>query len=74
MILLEVVPLRKILAKYLSYNPHDYQLDGICPAMDSYNFLPTTPIGSEKTGYFAMFMLVVREIAADKTLCKFCSC
>ena len=59
---------KNILAKYLPYGPHDYQLDGICPAMDGYDPLATTPTGSGKTGYLTMFMFVVREIAANETL------
>jgi len=58
----------RILAKYLAYEPHDYQLDGICPIMDGYDLLATTPTGSGKIGYFIMLMLVVREISADETL------
>ena len=56
---------KKILAKDLLFDPHDYQLDGICPAMDGYDLLATTPTGLGKTG---CFMLVVHEIMADKTL------
>ena len=55
----------RILAKYLPYEPHDYQLDGICPIMDGFDLLVTTPTGSGKTGYLIMLMLVVREISAD---------
>ena len=59
---------KSILAKYLPYDPHDYQLDGICPTMDGYDLLATTPTGQGKTGYLTMFMLVVWEIAANETL------
>jgi ATP-dependent helicase YprA (DUF1998 family) len=59
---------KSILAKYLPYDPHNYQLDAICPAMDGYDLLATTPTGSGKTGYLTMFMLVVRNIATNKTL------
>jgi ATP-dependent helicase YprA (DUF1998 family) len=59
---------KKILAKYLPYDPHDYQLDGICPVMDGYDLLAATPTGSGKTGYLIMLMLVVREISEDQTL------
>jgi ATP-dependent helicase YprA (DUF1998 family) len=58
----------RILAKYLPYEPHDYQLDGICPVMDGFDLLVTTPTGSGKTGYLIMLMLVVRVISADATL------
>ena len=59
---------KRILQKYLPYEPHDYILDGICPVMDGYDLLAITPTGSGKAGYFILLMLVVREIAADKTL------
>ena len=59
---------KKILTKYVVYDPHDYILDGICPVMDGFDLLPSTPTGSGKTGYLILLMLVVREIAADKTL------
>lgn len=59
---------KKILAKYLSYKPHDYQLDGVCPILDGLNLLATTPTGSGKTGYFIMLMLVTYKISQDETL------
>jgi len=59
---------KKILAKYVTYNPHDYILDGICPVMDGFDLLATTPCGSGKSGYLILLMLFVHEIAADKTL------
>jgi len=57
---------KRILEKYLPYKPHDYILDGVCPVMDGYDLLATTPTGSGKAGYFILLMLVVHEIAADK--------
>jgi hypothetical protein len=59
---------KKILAKYVTYDPHNYILDGVCPVIDGFNLLATTPTRSGKTGFFTLLMLVVREIAADKTL------
>jgi ATP-dependent helicase YprA (DUF1998 family) len=59
---------KQMLAKYLPYEPHTYQLDGICPALDGIDLLVTIPTGSGKTGYLIMLMLVVREISADETL------
>jgi len=58
----------RILAKCLPYKPHNYQLDGICPIMDGFDLLVTTPTGLGKTGYLIMLMLVVREISADTAL------
>jgi hypothetical protein len=50
---------KKILVKYVTYNPHDYILDGVCPVIDGFNLLATTPTGSGKTGFFTLLMLVV---------------
>ena len=46
---------KMILAKYLPYDPHDYQLDGICSAMDGFDLFATTPTGSGKTGYYNVY-------------------
>jgi superfamily II DNA/RNA helicase len=56
---------KKILAKYVTYDPHDYILDGICPVMDGFDLLATTPTGSGKAGYL---ILLIRNIATDRTL------
>jgi hypothetical protein len=58
---------RRIFTKYLPFDPHEYQLDGICPVMDGFDLLATTPCGSGKTGYLIMLMLVVCDISADLT-------
>jgi|SRR6267154_1036082 len=59
---------KKILAKYVAYDPHTYILDGICPVLDGFDLLATTPTGSGKTGYLILLMLIVREIAANTAL------
>jgi len=53
---------KKILAKYLIYDPHNYILDGVCPVIDGFNLFATTPTMSGKTGFFTLLMLVVWEI------------
>lgn len=60
---------KNVLAKYLAYLAHDYQLDGICPVIDGYDLLATTPTGSGKTGYLIMLMLVGRELSEHEELC-----
>jgi len=50
------------------HDPHDYQLDSICPVLDGFDLLATTPTGSGKTGYLIMLMLIVREISSDGKL------
>jgi hypothetical protein len=59
---------KKVLAKYVTYNPHDYIIDGVCPVMDEFDLLAMTPCGSGKLGYLILLMLVIHEIAADETL------
>jgi len=59
---------KKILAKYVAYDPHTYILDGICPALDWFDLFPTTPTGLGKTGYLVLLMLVLRQIAANTAL------
>jgi hypothetical protein len=36
--------------------------------MDRFNLLATTPTRSEKTGYLILVIIIVRDIAPDKTL------
>ena len=59
---------KQIVSNYLSYDPHAYVLDGVCPVMDGYDLLATTPCGSGKTTFFIILMLSVREISRDETL------
>lgn len=59
---------KHVLRKHLPYEPHDYQLDGVCPVLDGLDLLATTPTGSGKTGYFIQLMLVARALAEDPTL------
>jgi hypothetical protein len=59
---------KKVLAKYVMYDPHNYILDGICPVIDGFDLVATTPCGLGKSGYLILLMPVVWEIAADETL------
>lgn len=60
---------RQIISGQLGYDPHDYQLDGICKALDKVDLLAITPTGSGKTGFLAMYLLVMRAIMKDPSLC-----
>lgn len=64
------VVVRKILAECLppSFEPHNYQIDGICPAMDGEDVLATMVTGTGNTGSFILLMLVIRVISQDPTL------
>lgn len=59
---------KQILAQHLPYDPHDYQLDGVCAVLDNQDLLATTPTGSGKTGFFIQLMIIARELALDPTL------
>jgi superfamily II DNA/RNA helicase len=48
--------------------PHDYQLEGICPLLDGDDVLATMATGTGKTGFFTFLMVVVRAIARDPSL------
>lgn len=56
---------KNMLVKYLSYEPHDYQLNGVCPILVRLNLLAMMPTGSGKTGYFIMLMFVAHEISQE---------
>ncbi|KII83903.1 hypothetical protein PLICRDRAFT_118742, partial [Plicaturopsis crispa FD-325 SS-3] len=60
---------RTILRKFLPYEPHDYQLDGITKALDGVDVFAITATGSGKSGYIYMLMMIVQEINANPTLC-----
>ncbi|KAL1944891.1 hypothetical protein VTO73DRAFT_2511 [Trametes versicolor] len=50
---------REILALRFSYEPHDYQLDGVCGVLDGRDILAITPTGSGKTGFLSMYISVM---------------
>jgi superfamily II DNA/RNA helicase len=59
-----------VLRLQLPYDPHDAQLEGICKAIDGIDIMVLTPTGSGKTGYFTMYMLLLRSLAANLELVK----
>ncbi|KAF8232529.1 hypothetical protein L208DRAFT_1271654, partial [Tricholoma matsutake] len=61
---------QKILAECLppSFEPHDYWIEGICPAMDGEDVLATMATGTGKTGFFIFLMLVIHAISQDPSL------
>ncbi|KIM86933.1 hypothetical protein PILCRDRAFT_815388 [Piloderma croceum F 1598] len=48
---------KKILARYVTYDPHDYILDAVHPVIDGFNLLATTPTGLGKTGLLSEKLL-----------------
>ncbi|KAF7973928.1 hypothetical protein HWV62_13990 [Athelia sp. TMB] len=59
---------KHVLKKHLPYEPHNYQLDGVCPVLDGLDLLATTPTGSGKTGYLTQLMLMAIALAKDPSL------
>ncbi|KAH9940644.1 P-loop containing nucleoside triphosphate hydrolase protein [Amylocystis lapponica] len=60
---------QNILKNHLPYEPHDYQLEGACKALDGIDVLAVTPTGSGKTGFMSMMMLVMCAISREPSLC-----
>ncbi|RDX53490.1 hypothetical protein OH76DRAFT_1553567 [Lentinus brumalis] len=59
----------KIITARLGYEPHGYQLDGICQALDGVDLLAVTPTGSGKTGFLVMYLLVMHAVMREPSLC-----
>ncbi|KAJ7767695.1 P-loop containing nucleoside triphosphate hydrolase protein [Mycena metata] len=65
-ILLDVLP---------TFEPHYYQIDGICKVLDGIDLVAVTLTGSGKTGYIFLTILIMIAIANTPALCsavKFC--
>ncbi|KAJ7482141.1 hypothetical protein B0H11DRAFT_2280205 [Mycena galericulata] len=52
-----------------TFDPHDYQLDGVCKILDKIDLVAVTPTGSGKTGFLFLSLLVMMAIAANPALC-----
>ena len=50
----------------LEYEPHDWQVEGICQSLDGVDLTPT---GSSKTSYYMMYILVILAVLKDPSLC-----
>ncbi|KAJ7178226.1 hypothetical protein C8R46DRAFT_1076150 [Mycena filopes] len=59
-ILLEVLP---------TFEPHHYQIDGVCKVLDGVDLVAVTPTGSGKTGYLFLSILVMIALANTPSLC-----
>src|ERR1700728_4073232 len=53
----------------LMYQPHDWQVEGVCQSLDGVDLLAITPTGSGKTSYYTMYILVVLAVLKDPSLC-----
>jgi hypothetical protein len=59
-ILLEVLP---------HFDPHHYQIDGICKVLDGIDLVAVTSTGSGKTAYLFLSILVMIAISKSPALC-----
>jgi ATP-dependent helicase YprA (DUF1998 family) len=57
-----------ILRSCQTFEPHDWQIEGICSVLDNLDLMVTTATGSGKTGLFIMLMLVICMISQDPSL------
>ncbi|KAJ7688812.1 hypothetical protein B0H17DRAFT_1202680 [Mycena rosella] len=61
---------RKILLAVLpTFEPHHYQLDGICKVLDGIDLVAVTPTGSGKTAYLFLTIIVMIAISKTPALC-----
>ena len=60
---------RRILKEHLPYDPHDFQIEGICKLIDGIDLLAILATGTGKTGFLSMYMLVMLAIKQDPSLC-----
>ncbi|KAH9934137.1 P-loop containing nucleoside triphosphate hydrolase protein [Fomitopsis serialis] len=61
---------RSILRKHIPYDPHDYQLEGVCQVLDGVDLLAALATGSGKTGFYSMYMLMLTELSNNQSLCN----
>ena len=61
---------RTILRQHLPYDPHDYQLEGVCKALDGLDLLAVIATGHGKTGYFTMYTLLQLALAENPKICS----
>ncbi|KAJ6623005.1 P-loop containing nucleoside triphosphate hydrolase protein, partial [Mycena sp. CBHHK59/15] len=52
-----------------SFEPHHYQMDGICKVLDGVDLVAVTPTGSGKTAYLFLTILVMMAISKTPLLC-----
>ncbi|KAJ7118122.1 hypothetical protein C8R44DRAFT_878754 [Mycena epipterygia] len=61
---------RKILLAALpTFEPHTYQMDGICKVLDKVDLVAVNPTGSGKTGFLFLTIIVMNAIAVIPSLC-----
>lgn len=59
-----------ILRPLLPYDPHTYQLEGVCASLDGKDLIALLATGSGKTAFFSMYMLMLRALSINPNLCS----
>jgi superfamily II DNA/RNA helicase len=62
------VHVRTILQTCQTFEPHNWQIEGICSILDNLDLMVTTATGTGKTGLFIMLMLVICAISHEPSL------
>ncbi|KAJ7351208.1 P-loop containing nucleoside triphosphate hydrolase protein [Mycena albidolilacea] len=60
---------RILLGALPTFEPHSYQLDGVCKVLDKVDLVAVTPTGSGKTGFLFLTIIVMIAIAKNPSLC-----
>ncbi|KAF4596164.1 hypothetical protein EYR40_008154 [Pleurotus pulmonarius] len=55
------------------HEPHTYQVEGVCKALDGVDLFAITPTGSGKTGFYSMYILLVLLLAENPSLAPYTS-
>ena len=59
----------QILKEWLSFDPHDYQLEGILAILDQKDFISVSATGSGKSAYAYMVLHIIQALQAQSNLC-----
>ncbi len=57
--------IRSVLQPLLPYDPHDYQLEGVCKLLDGVDLIALLATGAGKTGYLSMYMLSLQALSQN---------
>ncbi|KAF4604313.1 hypothetical protein EYR38_004735 [Pleurotus pulmonarius] len=52
----------------LGYDPHTYQVEGVCKALDGIDVFAITPTGSGKTGFYMIYIHVLLAVTKNPSL------
>ena len=59
---------RDTLVSALSFNPHDYQLEGVCKVLDGQDLVAVLPTGGGKTAYYTIYISMLLALSRSPEL------